>query len=228
MLNLVPLMIGAGTVGVVHMAAPDHWVTLAVLGRSKSWTRSKVFKVSLIASIGHTVLSLIIGIAVAVVGIVFSSLISSYLDIGIGLAMIVVGLIFGIKPLVTKNGKHLQEHQDNPFVESKEPVDKEGGKKKKAHRLVDKAGYFVVLGAALSPDPSIIPFFLASVPAGFYFLIELAVIFAAASVLTLIFLAQLGNMGFAKVLEKIPEKYNDSLVGLVIATIGIFILVAGH
>jgi cadmium resistance protein CadD (predicted permease) len=231
-------MIGAGTVGILHMTAPDHWVTLAVLGRSKSWSRSKVFKVSLITSIGHTVLSLAIGIAVAAVGIVFSRLISGYLDIGIGLVMIVVGLAVGIRPLATKSGKqhahenvhsHTHEHKypDNPF-ESNEPVNKEGGGEKKAHKLRDSAGYFVVLGAALSPDPSIIPIFLASVPAGFYFLFELAVIFAATSVLTLILLVQIGNLGFAKVLEKIPEKYNDSLVGFVITAIGIFILVAGH
>lgn len=234
-------MIGAGTVGILHMAAPDHWVTLAVLGKSKRWDRSKVFKVSLITSIGHTVLSLAIGIAVAVVGIVFSSLISGYLDAGIGLVMLVVGAIVGIRPFITKhrihahNNKHEHDHEhldtdddkgnSNAIIASMPDNKVEN---KKARGLTDKAGYFVALGAALSPDPSIIPFFLASVPAGFYFLTELAVIFAATSVVTLVLLVQVGNMGFAKVLEKLPEKYNDSLVGFVIAAIGVFILVAGH
>jgi hypothetical protein len=93
-------------------------------------------------------------------------------------------------------------------------------------KLANNVGYFSVLGAALSPDPSIIPIFLASIPAGFYFLIELAIIFAATSVLTLVLLVHLGNRGFAKVLERIPAKYNDSLVGFVIVAIGVFILVS--
>src|SRR5690348_15047419 len=64
MLNFVPLVIGAGTVGIVHMAAPDHWVTLSVLGRSVKGTRSKVFKISVISSVGNVALSLALGIAV--------------------------------------------------------------------------------------------------------------------------------------------------------------------
>ncbi|SMH70471.1 hypothetical protein [Candidatus Nitrosotalea okcheonensis] len=39
-------------------------------------------------------------------------------------------------------------------------------------------------------------------------------------------LVQLGTVGFTKTLTKIPEKYNDSIVGFVIAAIGIYILVS--
>ena len=64
MLNLVPLVIGAGTVGIVHMAALDQWVTLSVPGRSEKWIRSKVFRISVISSVGNIALSLALGIAV--------------------------------------------------------------------------------------------------------------------------------------------------------------------
>lgn len=218
MLNLV---VGAGTAGIVHMAAPDHWVTLSVLGRSRGWTRSKVLKTSLISSIGHVALSLVLGIAVAAIGIVFSRFVSEYLDIVIGIVMVAVGLFVGTRPFILERKK--DHDNNNHFERSKEKYNKESERK-----VVSNIGYFAVLGAALSPDPSIMPIFLASVPAGFYFLVELAIIFAISSVLTLILLVQLGNMGFAKALEKIPEKYNDSIVGFVIAAIGVFILVSRH
>ncbi len=221
MLSLVPLVVGAGTAGIVHMAAPDHWVTLSVLGRSRGWTRSKVLKTSLISSIGHVALSLVLGIAVAAIGIVFSRFVSEYLDIVIGIVMVAVGLFVGTRPFILERKK--DHDNNNHFERSKEKYNKESERK-----VVSNIGYFAVLGAALSPDPSIMPIFLASVPAGFYFLVELAIIFAISSVLTLILLVQLGNMGFAKALEKIPEKYNDSIVGFVIAAIGVFILVSGH
>ncbi len=221
MLNLVPLVVGAGTAGIVHMAAPDHWVTLSVLGRSRGWTRSKVLKTSLISSIGHVALSLVLGIAVAAIGIVFSRFVSEYLDIVIGIVMVAVGLFVGTRPFILERKK--DHDNNNHFERSKEKYNKESERK-----VVSNIGYFAVLGAALSPDPSIMPIFLASVPAGFCFLVELAIIFAISSVLTLILLVQLGNMGFAKALEKIPEKYNDSIVGFVIAAIGVFILVSGH
>ena len=199
------------------MAAPDHWVTLAVLGRSKKWSRSKIFRTSLFTSIGHVLLSIAMGMGVAAVGIAFSSLVSGYLDTAIGIAMLVVGLVVGIRPLVSR-GNESHHHDEGHTHEVKETTSK----------LAGSIGYFAVLGAALSPDPSIVPIFLASIPAGFYFLVELAAIFAVTSVVTLILLVQLGSMGFAKALERIPEKYNDSLVGFVIAAIGVFIIFAGH
>ena len=222
MLSLVPLIIGAGTVGIAHMAAPDHWVTLALLGRSKKWSRSKVIRTSLITSIGHVLLSIAMGVGVAAVGIAFSSLVSGYLDTSIGIIMVVTGLIVGIRPLVKDQSAY---HRDLDQPAAKQPID--NGLTSRAG-LKGNIGYFAVLGTALSPDPSIVPIFLASVPAGFYFLAELAGIFAATSVITLILLVQLGSKGFAKVFEKIPAKYNDSIVGFVIVAIGAFILVAGH
>ena len=207
----------------VHMAAPDHWVTLAVLGRSRKWDKSKVFRTSLITAIGHVLLSLAFGVGVAAVGIVFSTLLSGYLDAGIGIVMIVVGLIVGIRPLLKRvDAHHDHEHPHSHDHDHDHPHQHSG------NSLSSNIGYFAVLGAALSPDPSIVPIFVASIPAGFYFLAELAAIFAVTSILTLVVLVQLGSRGFAKALERIPEKYNDSIVGFVIAAIGIFVLVAGH
>jgi nickel/cobalt exporter len=231
MLNLVPLLIGAGTVGIAHMAAPDHWVTLSIMGRTKKWAHSKVFKTSLVTAVGHVGLSLALGIAVAAVGIVFSHLISGYLDMGIGIVMIIIGAFVGVRPVVStksKGHKHEQQARKHIFKQGDHGHDGDRQEPVAGKRIADNAGYFAVLGAALSPDPSIIPIFLASIPAGFYFLIEIAIIFAATSILTLILLVRLGNMGLARALERIPEKYNDSIVGFVIAAIGVFILVAGH
>jgi len=37
----------------------------------------------------------------------------------------------------------------------------------------------------------------------------------------------LGSAGLAKAFERVPPKYNDALVGFVIAAVGVYILVAG-
>ncbi len=196
------------------MAAPDHWLTLCVLARNKQWTQKKLFGVSLVTAIGHVALSVCMGFVVVVVGLVFSHLISSYLDTGIGVIMVVVGLIVGIRPFIVKHPHHHEyEHHEHE-------------EKKSTNKLTQGVGYFAILGAALSPDPSIVPIFLSAIPAGFYFAIELAIIFAISSIITLLVLVKLGTVGLAKTLAKIPEKYNDSIVGFVIAAIGIFILIS--
>jgi nickel/cobalt transporter (NicO) family protein len=210
MVNLFAYIIGAAIVGILHMSAPDHWLTLCVLARNKNWAPKKLFGISLMTAFGHVGLSVVMGLVVVVVGLVFSHLISYYLDTGIGISMVSGGLIVGIIPLVRKKPhQHNHEHIEE----------------KKHGNLTSKIGYFAVLGAALSPDPSIIPIYLSAISAGFYFAIELSVVFAAASILTLLLLVQLGTMGLVKTLAKIPEKYNDSMVGFVIMAIGIYVLV---
>ena len=211
MISLLPYVIGAAVVGILHMSAPDHWVTICMLGRSAKWTRTRLFGTSLATAIGHVVLSVALGLGVVAVGIVFSNLISFYLDTGIAIIMITVGLIVGIRSLVRKTEHHHKHDHDD---------------KKNTDKLNRGVGYFAVLGAALSPDLSITPIYLSAIKAGFYFAIELSVVFAAASILTLLLLVQLGTVGLAKTFEKIPEKYNDSMVGFVIAAIGVYILVA--
>jgi cadmium resistance protein CadD (predicted permease) len=213
MVSLLPYVIGAAMVGILHMSAPDHWVTICMLGKSAKWTRTRLFGTSLAAAIGHVVLSIVLGLGVVAVGLVFSHLISFYLDTGIAIIMITVGLIIGIRSLVKKNEHHHKHDHDED-------------NKKNNDKLNRGVGYFAVLGAALSPDLSITPIYLSAIKAGFYFAIELSVVFAAASILTLLLLVQLGTAGLAKTFEKIPEKYNDSMVGFVIAAIGVYILVA--
>ena len=214
MINLIPYVIGAGVIGILHMSAPDHWATLCVLAKNKQWSPRKLFRVSLTTAIGHVILSIVMGFAVVGVGLVLSHLISYYLDTGIGVIMIGAGLFFGIRPLVNKGHHHDYEHHDHEHAKEKRNVSKLGGLK-----------YFVVLGAALSPDPTIMPIYLSAISAGFYFALELSIIFAIASILTLLLFVQLGSMGLGKVFERIPEKYNDSMVGFVIAAIGVYVLV---
>lgn len=216
MINPITYIIGAAVVGTLHMAAPDHWLTLCVLARNKQWVPKKLFGVSLVTAIGHVSLSIGMGFVVVVIGLVFSHLISSYLDIGIGIIMITVGLIVGVRSLVTHPHHHDHEHHEH----------ENNAEKKGPGKLTHGVGYFAVLGAALSPDPSIVPIFLSAIPVGFYFAIELALVFAISSITTLLVLVKLGTVGLVKTLAKIPEKYNDSIVGFVIASIGIFILVS--
>jgi len=216
MTNLFAYIIGAALVGILHMSAPDHWLTLCVLARNKKWTPKKLFGISFMTGIGHVGLSIVMGLVVVLIGLVFSHLISYYLDTAIGIVMVVGGLVVGIIPLVRKTQHHHDHTHDHEH---------DHGEEKKYGRLTSKIGYFAVLGAALSPDPSIIPIYLSAISAGFYFALELSIVFAAASILTLLLLVQLGTMGLVKTLAKIPEKYNDSMVGFVIMAIGIYVLV---
>ena len=127
--------------------------------------------------------------------------------------MLVVGLGYGIKTLwITKR-------EDYEKV-----VDQELEKAKTSGQGLT---YFVVLGGALSPDLSILPIFFLAIPLGLGLVLDAAVAFALASVLTLVLLVLVGSMGIARVMSRAPARLNDSLVGFVIAAVGAYVLIAG-
>jgi len=212
MTDLVPLMIGAALVGVLHMSAPDHWVTLCILSQKSGWTAKKLFGVSLVTATGHSLLSAALGFVIAVAGFLFSRLIASYISYAVGFLMLAVGLFIGVRALVSKK---------------KEEVTPGEKLLEKGQKSFNRIGYFAVLGAALSPDLSITPIFLASITVGLMFAIYLLIIFVATSILSQLVLVQVGSKGLAKTFEHIPEKYNDSIVGFIIAAVGIYIILAG-
>jgi nickel/cobalt exporter len=196
------------------MSAPDHWATLIILGRVSKWSRGRLMGVGVMTATGHVALSVLLGFVIVEVGIAFSQQASFYITKGTGVIMVVGGLIYGMKELMSKRSEDYE-------WEVLEGVSKREGTIGKRFR------YFAVLGAALSPDLSILPIFLLAVPIGLGLALDTAVVFAIASVLALVVFLLLGSAGLAKAFERIPPKYNASLVGFVIAAVGLYILLAG-
>jgi nickel/cobalt transporter (NicO) family protein len=213
MIDLWALLIAAAIVGVVHMAAPDHWVTLCLMSKSCGWNNKKLFSISLMTSTGHAIFSAGLGFAVLAVGLIFSRLISAYVSFAIGTIMLATGMLIGIRSL-TSQQKHVSPEGKLMKQEKNKNVATAKG-----------ISYFAILGAALSPDLSITPVFLAGVPAGLLFGVCLFGVFVISSILCQLVLVQVGARGFAKSLERVPEKYNDAIVGFAIVAIGIYIIV---
>ena len=208
-----PLLLAAAFVGILHMSAPDHWATLIILGRVSKWNRRHLMGVGLMTAVGHVALSILLGFAVVEVGLVFSLQASLYVTEGVGAAMVVGGLIYGTREIMSSRTEDYER-------ETREELSKGEVALGKRFR------YFAVLGAALSPDLSILPIFLLAVPVGLSFASETAIVFAIASIAALLTFLLLGSFGLARAFEKLPSKYNDALVGFVIAAVGVYILVA--
>ena len=68
-----PFLLMAATVvlAVVHSILPDHWVPLAVVGRTQRWGLGRVARVSALAASGHVVASLVLAGIVALIGLQF-------------------------------------------------------------------------------------------------------------------------------------------------------------
>jgi nickel/cobalt transporter (NicO) family protein len=208
----LPLLLAAASVGILHMSAPDHWATLIILGRVSKWSRGRLMGVGIMTAVGHVALSLLLGFVIVEIGITFSQRLSGYITEATGTLMVVGGLVYGVKELMSKETEDYE----------RETLDE---LKKGEGNLSRRFRYFAVLGAALSPDLSILPIFVLAAPIGLSFAFDTAVVFSIASILALLVFLLLGSAGLAKAFERIPPKYNDALVGFVIAAVGLYILV---
>ena len=207
------MLAAAALVGILHMSAPDHWVTLCILGQRASWSRAKLVGFGLATAGGHVLLSVLLGFGIVLAGLAFSKGLSSAITLATGLLMFVVGGAYGVKKLLDRGSEDYGRDADREIAESKS----------KGKGLA----YFVVLGGALSPDLSILPVFLLAFPAGLGLVTDTALVFALASILSLLALVLLGSMGFARALSRTPAKYNEALVGFVIAAVGAYVIIFG-
>jgi len=212
MVNPTSIFATAAVVGIIHMSAPDHWATLGVLAKTGRWTSHKLVGLSILTGVGHVTLSIVLGFVLVEVSSLLSSLYSNYFTQTAAAIMVIAGSYVALRAFRTREDG--QQNGNSLRLGS-------------AQSLTKTAGYFAVLGAALSPDLSILPVFLVAVPLGFFLALYTISIFAVSSIVTMLILVLAFSMGLAKALEKLPMKYNDAIAGLVIAAVGIYVLILG-
>ena len=92
--SLLLLLGAAATVAILHSILPDHWVPLAVVARTQRWNVGRVARVSLLASLGHVVASLVLGGIIALIGLQFQRQLDTQQGHIIGGILILTGIGF--------------------------------------------------------------------------------------------------------------------------------------
>src|SRR2546423_2799453 len=91
---VVLLLFASVAVAFVHSILPDHWVPLAVVGRTQRWSLSRVARVSALASAGHVVASLLLAGLIALVGLRFQSQLEAQQGHVVGAVLVLAGVAF--------------------------------------------------------------------------------------------------------------------------------------
>ena len=105
------LLAAAAGVGFGHAILPDHWVPLAVVGRTQKYPLARVARLSLLAGIAHVLVSLLLGAIIIVVGLQFRSTIESAQNTIIGIVLILTGAGFAALELTGRGHTHTHEHE---------------------------------------------------------------------------------------------------------------------
>lgn len=213
-----PALIGAAAgVGFGHAILPDHWLPLAVVGRTRRYPLSRVARLSGLAGVAHVLVSLLIGGVIIAAGLAFRSAVQSAQNTIVGAILLTTGVAFLALELSGRGHSHDHDHDHDHEPDDDHPEADRG-------RLRGLAGIMVPFGAAASPDLTILPVFLAASTAGAGTAIGSLVTFAAVTIGTIVALTLLATFGGYQLRANWLERRGNAITGLVLVVIGALVL----
>jgi nickel/cobalt transporter (NicO) family protein len=209
------LLAAAAGVGFGHAILPDHWVPLAVLGRTRRYPLSRVARLSGLAGVAHVLVSIVLGAVIIAIGLQFRSSLESAQATIVGWILIATGIGFAVLE-VSGRGHHHHDHDHEHDHSHPEPGARGG-----LHGL---AAVMVPFGAAASPDLTILPVFLAATTAGLATALGSLVVFAAVTIGTIVGLTLAATRGGYQIRGQWLERWGNAFTALVLVIIGLFVL----
>jgi nickel/cobalt transporter (NicO) family protein len=212
------LLAAAAGVGFGHAVLPDHWMPLAILGRTRHYPLSRVARLSGLAGVAHVLLSIVLGAVVIVIGLQFRSAIQSAQDAIVGGLLIATGVGFALFDLSGHGHTHGHDHDHGHHHHHHHPAPE-------GRRTRGLAAFMVSFGAAASPDLTILPVFLAAAAVGTATAVGSLVIFAAVTVGTIVALTLVAARGGDAIRAQWLDRWGHALTALVLIVIGALVLV---
>ena len=218
------LVLGAIAVAVVHSVLPDHWVPIAVVGRTQRWPLMRVARVSGLASAGHVLASLVLAGVVALVGLRFQEQIETQQGRIVGGVLIVAGLGLLLWDLVRRRRRQPQhdhhDHADHSDHEARHSHSHEAGVGE-ATWVARLRNIGVPFGVAASPDLTILPVALAAGAYGASVVGLVLGAFALFTVVTFVGLTVLAAAAGYQVKGRWLDEHANTITSVVLIVIGI-------
>ncbi len=220
MSNTPALLAAAAGVGFGHAILPDHWVPLAVIGRTRRYPLARVARLSGLAGVAHVLVSLVLGGIVVVIGLQFRSVVQHAQDTIVGSLLIATGVGFIALQLSGRGRSHAHD-DDRPNH------DRDDGPDHNPRVDPGRAGLAAIMvpfGAAASPDLTILPVFLAAATAGAATAVGSLVVFAAVTIATIVGLTLLATFGGYQVRSEWLERWGNAITAAALVAIGVLVL----
>jgi putative Mn2+ efflux pump MntP len=220
--NSVPLLLAAaGAVGFLHSILPDHWVPLAVIARTQRWTIVHTARISLLASVGHVLTSIILAGIIALVGLQFRSTFEAQQGHIVGVILILTGVGFAVWALTGHRHEHEHEHDYIPGVEHDYVPDEDRKPDRDEPLLRRFAAIAVPFGAAASPDLTVLPVALAASAIGIGTVVGVLTAFSLVTLSTFVVLTVAATLAGYQVKGEWLEEHGNLITGAVLVIIGI-------
>ena len=213
---VIALLLAAAGVGIGHAVLPDHWVPLALASRAQHYPLRRTLRLSTAAGLAHVLLSLVLGAVVIVVGLRFRDVIEHNEALVVGGLLALTGAIFLVVELLGRGHHHTGHGHGHGYGHGH-------GHTATAVATPRAKVLAVVLpfGAAASPDLTILPVFLAASALGVVAAVGAVVVFALATLATIVGLTALAAGSVARLRSALLDRYAGPITALVLLVIGL-------
>jgi nickel/cobalt transporter (NicO) family protein len=237
--NLAALIAASAGVAVGHAVLPDHWVPMAVLGRTRRYSLTRIAKLSALAGVAHVLVSVVLGAVIVLIELQFRSTVQSAQDAIVGGLLIATGVGFVVLELSGRGhhhglGGHSHSHGDHDHDHDHDEHSREPEHSQSHHDHPDSPGdrrglrglaaVMVPFGAAASPDLTILPVFLAATTAGVASAVSSLAVFAVVTIGTIVGLTLVAARGGYQLRGQWLERWGNAFTALVLVVIGLLVL----
>jgi threonine/homoserine/homoserine lactone efflux protein len=233
-MSATPALLAASAgVGFGHAILPDHWVPLAVVGRTRRYPLSKVARLSGLAGIAHVAISLVLGGLIIAIGLQFRSTVEHAQNAIVGGVLLATGLALLALELSGRGHthdrthgptherhhrhKHTRGHSGERDLDATATDNRPG-------RLRGLASIMVPFGAAASPDLTILPVFIAAAATGAGAAIGSLLVFALSTIATIVGLTLLATAGGYQLRSRALDRWGNAITAVVLTVIGALVL----
>jgi ABC-type nickel/cobalt efflux system permease component RcnA len=234
------LLAAAAGVGFGHAILPDHWVPLAVVGRTRRYPLAKVARLSGLAGVAHVLVSIVLGAVIVVVGLQLRSTVEHAQDAIVGSLLIATGVVFLALELTGHGHHHDHDHDHDHHHDHDHDDAHDHNHTHERHHKADHDHHhherhargpggsllsiMVPFGAAASPDLTILPVFLAATTAGAGTAIGSVIVFGTVTIGTIVGLTLFAAAGGYQVRGQWLDRWGNAFTALVLMAIGALVL----
>lgn len=238
--SLLLLFVAAGTLALGHSILPDHWLPFAVVARTNRWSILRTARTSFLAAVGHVVASAVLGAIIVAIGVQFWGFVERQQSRVVGTILILTGLAFLIWTLARRGHQHDHDHGHSHAHPPDEHDHSDGHDDAHPHHdhgeeTNPRAGgnssspmrrfaVLAVLGAAATPDLTILPVFLAASAVGVAAAVGVLVFYALVSIVTFVGFTVIATLGGYQVEWPWLEQYGDQITAVMLIVIGLLVM----
>ncbi|MBA4138810.1 MAG: hypothetical protein C0518_16005 [Opitutus sp.] len=224
------------TVAFFHAAIPTHWLPFVLVARARGWTRGKTIAVAMAAGLGHVLLTSLLGLGIAWLGLQLDEHFGEMFSKGAGALLLAIALWFFWRQArggvlhhhVGGSGHQPTSHcgHDHNHTHMEEELKDTDLVSRRAGDWAAITGLFTML--TLSPCEGFLPVYLSGVAYGWRGFVVLSGILAVGTLAGMLLFTWLTLVGFAKLPIQKLERYEAALLGTIFAALGLLMLFAEH